>query len=133
LWEGLVNELVARVSTAAGVEPESAQKAIGLILNFLVKEGPEGEVNEIIEKIPGARAAVSEAAVEEDGGSILNGLTGAKGAGLMGLANQLSGLGLSMGEMQTIGREVMQYAREKAGEDTVGALAGSIPGMHQFL
>lgn len=127
-----MNELVERVSTAAGIEPESAQKAIGLILNFLLKEGPETEVNAIVDKIPGARQAISGAAVEEDGGSILNGLTGAKGAGLMGLASQLSGLGLSMGEMQTIGREVMTFAREKAGEDTVGEVTAAIPGMHQF-
>ena len=128
-----MNELVERVSTSAGVEPESAQKAIGLILNFLLKEGPASEVNAIIDKIPGARAAVSGAALEEDGGTILNGTTAAKGMGLMGLASELSGLGLSMGEMQTIGREVLQYAREKAGEDAVSELAGSIPGLHQLL
>ncbi len=128
-----MNELVERVSTSAGIEPESAKKAIGLILNFLLKEGPEAEANIIIDKIPGAREAVSGAAAEEDGGSILNGLTGAKGAGLMGLASQLTGLGLSMGEMQTIGREVLSYAREKAGEDTVGELASAIPGMHQLM
>lgn len=51
----------------------------------------------------------------------------------MGLASQLTGLGLSMGEMQTIGREVLSYAREKAGEDTVGELASAIPGMHQLM
>lgn len=127
-----MNELVDRVSTSAGVEPESAQKAIGLILNFLLKEGPESEVNAIIDKISGARAAVSGAAAEEDGG-ILNSLPSGKGAGLMGLASQLSGLGLSMGEMQTIGREVLQYAREVAGEDVVGKVAGAIPGMHQMM
>lgn len=128
-----MNELVERVSTAAGIEPESAQKAVGLILNFMLQEGPETEVNTIIDKIPGAREAASGAAAEEDGGSVLNGLTGAKGAGLMGLASQLSGLGLSMGEMQTIGRELLAYAREKAGEDTVGAVAAAIPGMHQLM
>jgi hypothetical protein len=129
-----MDELVARVSTAAGIEPESAQKAVGLILNFLKTEGPEDQVNAVIDKIPGARAAMSGAAVEEDGATVLSGLTGGRsGGGLMGLAGQLSGLGLSMGEMQTIGREVLAYAREKAGEDAVGEIAGAIPGMHQLL
>ncbi len=127
-----MDELVERVSIAAGIEPESAQKAVGLILHFLLQEGPEPQVNDVIDKIPGARAALSGAAVEEDGSSVLSGLTGA-GGGLMGLAGQLSGLGLSMGEMQTIGREVLGYAREKAGEDAVGEIAGAIPGMHQLL
>lgn len=128
-----MDELVERVSTAAGIEPESARKAIGLILNFLLTEGPEPQVNRIIDTIPGAREAVSGAALEEDGGSVLSGTTGAKGAGLMGLASQLTGLGLSMGEMQTIGGEVLGYARETVGEDVVGEVAGAVPGMHQLM
>lgn len=127
-----MDELVGRVSAAANVEPEAARKAIGLILHFLLQEGPETEVNMVIDRIPGARAALSGAAVEEDGATVLSGLTGSSG-GLMGLAGQLSGLGLDMGEMQTIGREVLAYAREKAGEDTVGEIADAIPGMHQLM
>lgn len=127
-----MDELVERVSTAANIEPEAARKAIGLILHFLLQEGPEAEVNAVIDRIPGARAALSGAAVEEDGASVLSGLTGG-GGGLMGLAGQLSSLGLGMGEMQTIGREVLGYAREKAGEDAVGEIAGAIPGMHQLM
>ena len=127
-----MDELVQRVSAAANIEPEAARKAVGLILHFLMQEGPEAQVNEVIDKIPGARAALSGAAVEEDGSSVLSGLTGG-GGGLMGLAGQLTGLGLGMGEMQTVGREVLAYAREKAGEDTVGEIAGAIPGMHQLM
>ena len=127
-----MDELVERVSAAANIEPEAARKAVGLILHFLMQEGPETQVNQVIDKIPGARAALSGAAVEEDGSSVLSGLTGS-GGGLMGLAGQLTGLGLGMGEMQTVGREVLAYAREKAGEDTVGEIAGAIPGMHQLM
>lgn len=127
-----MDELVGRVSAAANIEPEAAQKAVGLILRFLLQEGPEQQVNAVIDTIPGARAALSGAAVEEDGSSVLSGLTGS-GGGLMGLAGQLSGLGLSMGEMQTIGREVLGYARETAGEDAVGEIVGAIPGMHQLM
>ena len=128
-----MDELVERVSAAANIEPEAARKAVGLILHFLMQEGPEAQVNEVIDKIPGARAALSGAAVEQDGSSVLSGLTGSGGGGLMGLAGQLTGLGLGMGEMQTVGREVLAYAREKAGEDTVGEIAGVIPGMHQLM
>ena len=130
-----MDELVDRISQAANIEPEAARKAVGLILNFLIKEGPEEQVNAVIDKIPGARAALSGAAAEEDGGSVLSGLTGGRegGGGLMGLAGQLTGLGLSMDEMQTTGRELLAYAREKAGEDTVGEIAGAIPGLHQLM
>lgn len=129
-----MDELIDRVSQAANIEPEAARKAIGLILNFLMQEGPEGPVNDVLDKIPGARAALSGAATEEDGGSVLSGLTGGReGGGLMGLAGQLTGLGLSVDEMRTAGRELLAYAREKAGEDTVGEIAGAIPGMSQLM
>lgn len=129
-----MDELVDRVSQAANIEPEAARKAVGMILNFLMKEGPEDQVNAVIDQIPGARAALSGAAAEEDGGTVLSGLTGGReGGGLMGLAGQLTGLGLNMDEMRTTGRELLAYAREKAGEDTVGEIAGAIPGLHQLM
>ncbi|MDX7951585.1 DUF2267 domain-containing protein [Lichenihabitans sp. Uapishka_5] len=127
-----MDDLVERVSTAANIEPEAARKAVGLILHFLMQEGPEPHVNAVIDAIPGARAALSGAAVEEDGSTVLSGLTGG-GGGLMGLAGQLSGLGLGMDEMQTVGRTVLGYARERAGEDAVGEIAGAIPGLHQLM
>ena len=131
-----MEELIDRVSTAAGIEPETAQKAIGIILNFLQKEGPADEVNKVMEALPGAREAAAGAAVDEGqsggGGGLLGGLMGG-GGGLMGLASQLTGIGLGMGEMQTVGKEVFAFARERVGEDTVGAIAGAIPGMHQIV
>jgi hypothetical protein len=130
-----MDELVDRISQAANIEPEIARKAVGLILNFLLQEGPENQVNAVVDKIPGARAALSGAATEQDGGSVLSGLTGGRegGGGLMALAGQLTGLGLSMDEMRTTGRELLAYARETAGEDAVGGIVGAIPAMQQLL
>ena len=51
----------------------------------------------------------------------------------MGVGSRLMGAGLSMGEVQSVTREIIAFAREKAGEDTVGALVGSIPGLGQFI
>ena len=38
-----------------------------------------------------------------------------------------------MGEMQSVGKELFAFAREKAGEDAVGQIAGAIPGLSQFI
>jgi hypothetical protein len=38
-----------------------------------------------------------------------------------------------MSQMQSVTREVIAYAREKAGEDAVGEIVGSIPGLGQFI
>ena len=51
----------------------------------------------------------------------------------MGLASQLTDLGLGMGEMQIFGREVFAYVREKAGDELVGEIVSAIPGLGQFL
>jgi hypothetical protein len=35
--------------------------------------------------------------------------------------------------MQGVTRELIAYAREKVGEDAVGEIVGSIPGLGQFV
>ena len=127
-----MEDLIARVAAAAGVEPEIAKKSVETILAFLRKEGPEAEVDALFAAVPGAAEAAG-AASGESGGGALNGMIGAMGGGLMGLAGRLTGLGLGMGEMQTIGRQVFAYAREKAGDELVGQVAAAIPGLSQFL
>ena len=123
-----MQELINRVATAAGIDATTAEQAVGMILAFLQKEGPTEQVDKLLAAIPGA--AELAAAHAGGGGGGLLGMFG--GGGLMGLAGQLSGLGLGMGEMQSVGREVFNVGREQAGEDTVGDIAGSIPGLGQF-
>lgn len=123
-----MQDLIARVATASGLEPDIAEQAIGKILAFLQKEGPAEDVARVLAAIPGA-ADLAEAHAGGGGG----GLMGMLGGGLMGLAGQLSGLGLGMGEMQAVGHEIFAIAREQAGEDAVGEIAAAIPGLSQFI
>ena len=59
---------------------------------------------------------------------------GSMGGGeLMALGTELMSLGLSMDQMQTAGKEVFAYAREVAGDQTVGEISASIPGLSQFI
>jgi hypothetical protein len=71
-------------------------------------------------------------------GGFVKGLMGVSagamgGGGIMALGGQLMGLGLDMGQIQTVGKEVFAYAREIAGDDVVGEIAGAIPGLSQFI
>ena len=125
-----MDELIARVTAAAGIDPEMARKAVGIIFAFMKKEGPAAEVQQVMDKVPGAEALAAEHG--GGGGGLLGGLMGG-GGGLMALAGKLTGAGLGMGEMQAVGKQVFAYAREKAGEDTVGEIAGAIPGLGQFI
>ena len=127
-----MEELIERVAQAAGIEAGTARQAVAQILAFLQKEGPADAVNEVMAKLPGATELAATAS-EGSGGGLMGALGGLMGGGLMGLAGKLGSLGLGMGEMQTVGREVLGYARETAGEDKVGEIAAAIPGLSQML
>jgi hypothetical protein len=120
-----MNELVDRLVANCGVDPPAAEKAVGIILDFLLKEGPPDKVQVLIDKMPGSEA-LAAAAAESAGGAFGMG-------GIMGAANRLMAAGLSMGQVQSVTRELVAYAREKAGEDTVGEVVGAIPGLGQFV
>ncbi len=126
-----MEELVARITAAAGINEGLATKAIGMILNFLKKEGPAAEVNELLAALPGAEGAMANAGT----GGMMGGLAGMMpgGGGVMGLGAQLMGAGLSMGQVQTVSKAMFAYGREKAGEDAMGAIVGAIPGLGQFV
>lgn len=126
-----MEELIARITAAAGIDAGLATKAVGMILNFLKKEGPPEEVGQLIAQLPGAESAMAGAV----GGGMMGGLAGMMpgGGGVMGLGAQMMGAGLSMGQIQTVSKEMFAFGREKAGEDAMGAIVGAIPGLSQFV
>lgn len=124
-----MNELVERLMASAGVDRPQAERAIGIILDFLLKEGPTDKVQELIDKLPGAGDAV--AAEQASGGS--GGLMGGVLGGVMGTANRLMAAGLSMGQVQTVTRELVAHARETIGEDAVEDIIDAVPGIAPFV
>jgi hypothetical protein len=127
-----MEELIARVTQKTGLEASVARKAIGIILAFLQKDGPPAEVGQLIAALPGADDAIAQAGSGSGGGGLM-GMVGSMGGGVMALGGQLMGAGVSMGQMQPLGRELFAYGREKAGEDVMGPIVGSIPGLSQFV
>ncbi len=127
-----MQELIDRVVANLGIDQSLAEKAIGIILGFLQKEGPAAEVGQMFDAMPGAADLVAQHA--GGGGGMMGGLMGMMGGGgIMGLGQQLMGAGLSMGQMGDLGKELFAYGREKAGEDAMGAIVGAIPGLGQFV
>jgi hypothetical protein len=118
-----MDELLDRLVANVGVDRATAEKAVGIILAFLLKEGPSDKVQALINQMPGAEAATQ--AAQSGGGSGMG--------GIMGVGTRLMAIGLSMSEMQGVTREIIAYSREKAGEDVVGEIVGSIPGLGQFV
>ena len=124
---GLMEELIARLTADVGIDRTAAEKAVGIIFDFLAKEGPADKVRPLLAKLPGAEAVMQKAA-SEGNGDMAGGMGGVMGAGM-----RMMSAGLSMGQVQSVTREVIAYAREKAGEDAVGEIVAAIPGLAQFV
>ena len=122
-----MDELIARLVANVGVDRAAADKAVGIILDFLSKEGPPDKVQPLIDKLPGAQALIQSQQASDTGGGMFG------MGGLMGAGTKMMAAGLSMGQVQGVTKEVIAYTREKAGEDAVGEIVGAIPGLSQFV
>jgi len=120
-----MDELIARLVANAGIDKDAAEKSVGIILEFLRKEGPADKVQALIDRLPGAEALIQ--AQEAAGGGLFS------MGGIMGAGSKMMAAGLNMGQVQAVSRETLAFAREKAGEDTVGEIVGAIPGLSQFI
>jgi hypothetical protein len=121
-----MDELVTRLVANVGVDRAVAEKSVGIVLAFLISDGPADKVQALMEKLPGAEAAAHSASNSSGG---IGGLMG----GVMGVGTKLMAAGLGMGQIQGVTREIIAFAREKAGEDAVGEIVGAIPGLGQFV
>lgn len=123
-----MDELIGRLVADIGIDRAAAEKAVGIILDFLVKEGPSDKVKPLLAKLPGSEALIAKAS---EGGGLGDMMGGAMG-GIMGAGMKMMSAGLSMGQVQNVTRAVIAYSREKVGEDAVGEIVAAIPGLAQF-
>jgi hypothetical protein len=121
-----MDELIGRLVAKTGVDRAAAAKAAGIILQFIATECPGDVVKNLLDKLPGADAAIETAPSDSNFGGIF-------GGGIMGVGSRMMGAGLSMGQVEAVARETLGFAREKVGEDAVGAIVGAIPGLGQLV
>ena len=121
-----MDELIGRLATTAGIDSAVAEKTIGIVLEFLRNEGPTAQVQTLIDQIPGAEAAI--AASERNAG-----FARLMGGGLMALGSRLMALGLGMGDIETVARELVKFGRDKIGADQMREIMSKTPGLSQFV
>jgi len=120
-----MDELIGRLATKAGIDSAVAEKTAGMMLGFLRSEGPSDKVQALIDKIPGAEAAI---AASNHGG----GLARLMGGGLMAVGTRLMSLGLGIVEIQDVARELFRFGRDKIGADQMCEIIAGTPGLGQF-
>src|SRR5215467_13456365 len=91
-----MENLIARVATAADLGPDVARKAVALIGDFIQREAPEEAVKELFEKAPAFPSIIASSTQTggEGMGEDLKGLMGVAsgamgGGGLMALGSEL--------------------------------------------
>lgn len=114
-----MDELVEQISSNTSIDPATARSAVGIVFKFLLHQGKGDKVQELIRSLPGSEEAV--AAAPDIGG------------GVMGVFNGLTSIGLGMGQIQDVTREVIDFAKARVGDDAVRDIVGSIPGLNQFV
>jgi hypothetical protein len=135
-----MDNLIARVATAANTTPDTARRAVALVLDFIKREAPESAVDAMLAKAPELNAIVASAASTVGNGmsASVKGLMGTGagamgGGGLMALGADLMALGLGLPQIQAVGKEIFAYARQTAGDDVVGGISAAIPELSQYI
>jgi len=161
-----MDDLIGRLVANAGVDRTAAEQAVGIILQFLMKEGPTERVRALIESMPGAEAAMLASSPSSSSPNMFGAIGGLarfqaewapvsrpESAPILrcgarsdatvvstfaeraprGVGTQMMATALSMGQVETVARETLNFARENAGEDAVGEIVGAIPGLGQLV
>lgn len=125
-----MQDLIALVAASTGLDAAKSEKALGIMLSLVKRQGEQAKVRELFDKLPGAE----ELAAKHGGGG---GLLGRLGGGLMGgplaAVAKLQAAGLSMDQIKALGTTTLDYAKQKAGPDLVKQVAGSIPGLGGYV
>jgi hypothetical protein len=120
-------ELVDRIAASTGLDRTVTEKAVGIILDFLSKEGPADKVSALLARLPGSEQLLAAARADE-GGGLFSGM-----GGIMGVGTRLMGLGLDMGQIQVLTRELMAVSQAQGAGELLGEIAAAIPGLSQFI
>ena len=101
-----MDDLIGRLVAHAGVDRTATEKAVGVIVQFLLNEGPTEKVRALIRYMPGADAAMPASS---------------------------SSVRSSRIHIQAVTTETLTFSREKTGGDAVGKVVGALPSLGRFV
>ncbi len=134
-----MQDLVATIAKNLGIDAGIVEKAIGIILKMLKDNGLDEKIAPILKQLPGAEELINKAPEPSEasggGGGLMaavGGLMGG-GGGLMATVGQLQNIGLDMDQSQGVAKELVNYASDKVGSDTLKDALKDIPGIDMIL
>ena len=131
-----MQDLVATITEKLGIDASVVEKAIGIILKMLKDNGLDEKIAPILDMLPGAQDLINQAPAADEstsGGGLMAAVGGLMGGGLMATVGQLQGIGLDMNQSQDVAKELINYASDKVGSDTLKDALKDIPGIEMIL
>jgi hypothetical protein len=132
-----LQQVIDQVGTSAGIAPQTAETAVGIILNVIAQELDPTQASAIFAKLPGASDLAAAHPVQAGGGGLLGSIAGAvlgnKGAVAMAGLTQLEGLGLSTAQIANLGQTIKAFITKNGGAGALGQIANAIPGLSHIF
>jgi len=113
-----MDESIGQPASEAGVDGAVAEKTVGIMRSFVFSAGRSDKGNALIDRTPGAEAALAAAG------------TGGLGE-VMAVGTSLMVVGLGM-EIQSIASELLRVFLDKSGADRMDKISAGTPGLGQF-
>ena len=128
-----MQEFVSKVTDRLGLDKGEAESATGGILGLLKAHGKSADFDALKSKVPGVEEMLGKAKTGGGLGGLmgsLSGMLGGKGGGAISAAGVLGSLGGKAGDFVSM---LGGYLTQKAGENVVGRLFGSVPELKKLL
>jgi hypothetical protein len=106
-----MDDLIGRLVANTGVDRTAAERAVGIVPQFLSKEGPTEQVQALMQHVLGADTAILPSSPSSRSPGMFAAIGGA-----MGFGSQMMTAGPSADEIQVVIREATRFAHETAGE-----------------
>lgn len=139
LYKGvpLMEQIIAIIAEKIGIDKALASKAVGIILNLVDSSIADDVKEKLYTALPEAKA-LAQSGGEVTGGGLMGmagGLFGGGGGamGAMAAMGKLSDAGLDTNQITKMSKTLMGYVGEKGGDELVGEIVGSIPGLDRFI
>ncbi|WP_310620798.1 hypothetical protein [Flexibacterium corallicola] len=128
-----MHRLIDRIVEKTGLEEEKAKSAVGVILNFMAKNSSREDMDTLFEAFPMAKDFFAIEESKESSG-LFGGLASKMSStvGVLSALNEMTSLGLSMGQIQAVAKETIKFAKENVDPSKVDAIIAKIPGLSQI-
>ncbi len=126
-----MDELISRLTGRLGIDSQTAQKLVVIIIQFLGREAPPSAMAPLVAAHPWLAEILAATPPLEAPPASERHFGGM--ARLMEVADRMMAFGLTMGQVQEAVRETVGYARESVGAEPIDALVRTVPGLRQVV